>query len=146
MRLTVTLSGVDTVSLRTKALIAAARRGLSDGLSEGAQVLVTEAQAIVPVDTGHLRDSIHAELVEATDTRISVVVTPAFDEPNKWGFEPAYARRIEYGFVGQDSLGRNYHQAAQPYMRPAWDAKVDEVRQTVKDHVLEELDAEMSRR
>ncbi len=146
MRLTVQLAGVNTVDLRTKALIAAARRGMSDGISEGAQLLVTEAQSIVPVDTGHLRDSIHAELVEATDTKISVVVTPAYDEPNRWGFEPAYARRIEYGFMQADSLGRNYHQPAQPYMRPAWDAKQDEVRQTIKDHVIEELDTEMSRR
>lgn len=136
MRLTVQLVGVDTVSLRTKALIAAARRGMSDGISEGAQLLVTEAQSIVPVDTGALRDSIHAELVTATDTKIEVAVMP--DTP--------YAARIEFGFVGRDSLGRMYHNVAQPYMRPAFDNKQDEVRQTIKDHVIEELDTEMSRR
>jgi len=35
------------------------------------------------------------------------------------------ARRLEYGFVGTDSLGRNYNQAPRPHMRPA----VTEVRE-----------------
>ena len=30
-----------------------------------------------------------------------------------------YARRLELGFVGQDSLGRTYNQAPRPYLRPA---------------------------
>jgi hypothetical protein len=30
----------------------------------------------------------------------------------------AYARRDELGFVGLDSLGRNYHEEARPYLRP----------------------------
>ena len=37
------------------------------------------------------------------------------------GTKVDYARRIEFGFVGPDSLGRNYNQAAQPYLRPALD-------------------------
>jgi len=31
----------------------------------------------------------------------------------------AYARRLELGFVGTDSLGRNYDQAPRPFLRPA---------------------------
>ena len=30
-----------------------------------------------------------------------------------------YARRLELGFVGTDSLGRHYAQAPRPYLRPA---------------------------
>jgi hypothetical protein len=30
-----------------------------------------------------------------------------------------YARRLELGFAGRDSLGRNYNQAPRPYLRPA---------------------------
>ena len=30
-----------------------------------------------------------------------------------------YARRLELGFVGVDSLGRKYDQAPRPYLRPA---------------------------
>lgn len=29
------------------------------------------------------------------------------------------ARRLEFGFVGTDSLGRNYHQPAYPHVEPA---------------------------
>ncbi|MHB8483864.1 MAG: HK97-gp10 family putative phage morphogenesis protein [Nitrospiria bacterium] len=32
-----------------------------------------------------------------------------------------YAKRIEFGFIGKDSLGRMYHQAPRPFIRPAWD-------------------------
>jgi phage gpG-like protein len=31
----------------------------------------------------------------------------------------AYSARLEFGFIGTDSLGRHYHQAARPYMTPA---------------------------
>lgn len=40
-----------------------------------------------------------------------------------WGFvvgnNTARAKRLEYGFVGKDSLGREYHQPPYPSMRPA---------------------------
>ena len=146
MRLMVQMKGVDSLSLVTKRLIEASRQGLNHGVSEAAQLFVDEAKALVPVDTGHLQDSIHAELLEQTDTRTVVAVTPAYEESNPYGFEPAYARRIEYGFMGTDSLGRSYHQAAQPYMRPAFDNKQDEARQAIKDGIVQELDAAMVRR
>lgn len=30
-----------------------------------------------------------------------------------------YSDRLEYGFIGVDSLGRHYHQSPQPHFRPA---------------------------
>ena len=141
MRLIVQLKGVDALSLRTKALISAAQRGMKFGVAEAGQILEDEAKTQVPVETGHLRDSIHQELLESTDTRQVVAVTPAYEEPNPWGFEPAYARRVEYGFAGTDSLGRHYHQAPEPYMRPAWDMKQDEARKAITEGIYQELDA-----
>lgn len=35
------------------------------------------------------------------------------------GSAVVYARRLELGFAGRDSLGRNYNQAPRPYLRPA---------------------------
>jgi hypothetical protein len=35
------------------------------------------------------------------------------------GTNKPQARRLEYGFVGADSLGRHYNQAPQPHVRPA---------------------------
>jgi hypothetical protein len=57
------------------------------------------------------------------------------------GTNVEYARRIEYGFQGADSLGRNYSQAAQPYLRPA----VDEDGRTAQREAVEAL-AELMRK
>ena len=103
-------------------------------------MVVEESKAIVPVDTGNLRDHIHQEpLIDQPEKQIQQVA-PMFEADNKWGFDPAYARRIEYGFVGQDSLGRTYNQAAQPYMRPAFDSKQAEATKTIKESVYDALD------
>lgn len=65
------------------------------------------AQVLVPVDTGALKNSLQAEV----DDQEGVVYT-----------NQVYAARIEFGFVGADSLGRVYNQAPQPYMTPAVEA------------------------
>jgi hypothetical protein len=141
MKLITQLKGVDTVSLKTRAMIAAAALGAKFGVSEGAQILVDEARALVPRDTGLLENyGIHSELLESTDTRFVVAVAPAWSADNIYGFEPAYARRIEYGFIGYDSLGRYYHNAAQPFMRPAWDGRHQEVYETIRDSIYQELE------
>lgn len=134
MRLTVQLQNLDALSLKVRYLRDAARVGLRLGVSEAAGLFEAEAKDIVPVDTGTLRDSIHTETLidEAEKQQLSV-------EPNT-----PYAHRIEFGFVGVDSLGRHYHQAAQPYMRPAFDMKQDEASQTIKDSVFEQLDSAMA--
>ena len=56
------------------------------------------------VKSGRLRSSITHE-VEGTIGRV--------------GSNVSYARRIELGFVGIDSLGRKYNQQPYPYLRPA---------------------------
>ena len=47
------------------------------------------------------------------------------------GTDVQYARRIEYGFEGEDSRGRTYHQPAQPYLRPAIDENQEAVSREV---------------
>lgn len=140
MNLTVRMAGLDAVSLKVKYAIAAAQRGLKLSVPEAAQLIVDEAKTIVPVDTGNLRDHIHQEpLIDEPERQIAQVA-PMVEADNKWGFDPAYARRIEYGFVGTDSLGLTYNQAAQPYMRPAFDAKAAEATLTIKEGIYSELD------
>ena len=41
------------------------------------------------------------------------------------GTDVPYAARLEYGYVGPDSLGRTFHQPARPYLRPAFDNNKD---------------------
>jgi len=48
-----------------------------------------------------------------------------------------YARRIEHGFVGKDSLGRSYNQAPKPYLHPAFFAMENELPETLEKVVYE---------
>ena len=80
-----------------------------------------------PYKTGTYRRSFHMETVEKTPERCTVQV----------GTDSPYGKRLEYGFVGADKLGRVYNQAARPHIRPALDenrgAAVDEFRAAIGD-------------
>jgi HK97 gp10 family phage protein len=104
----------------------AAIDGNKAGVAAGAEIFESHAKENAPVLTGRLRDGIHTETVLDTDTQQQLMVTPVVAADNPYGFDPPYARRIELGFIGVDSLGRHYHQAPQPYMRPAFDENKDE--------------------
>jgi len=67
--------------------------------------------------TGRLRSSITHE-VEGTTGRV--------------GTNVEYARRVELGFVGADSLGRVYNQSPRPYLRPALHKNEKAIRQMFK--------------
>jgi HK97 gp10 family phage protein len=137
---------MSSVGLQAKVsfLKTGAQSGLKSGVSEAGMIFEEEAKALVPVLTGRLRDNIHTETVTDTDEQQVLMVTPIIEASNKYGFDPAYARRIEFGFIGTDSLGRHYHQAAQPYMRPAFDGKKDEAKDAITNGIYEGLDAAMS--
>jgi len=112
-----------SATVNTQAVMNALSRALKPAVLEAADLFQQAAKSYVPVDTGALQESIHIEEIADGPFYYEVSVHPAEPATNKWGFDPAYARRIEYGFVGMDSLGRNYNQAAQPYMRPAYDSE-----------------------
>lgn len=50
-----------------------------------------------------------------------------------------YGARLEYGFVGQDSLGRTIDQLPRPFARPALQEKIPEIRQGIIDEINREL-------
>ena len=132
------------LSLDVAYLTKAGQSGLKLSTSEAAALFVDEAKALVPVDTGNLQNHIHAEEVENTGSRYLMNVQPFNEAANDYGFDPAYARRIEFGFMGVDRLGRQFHQAAQPYMRPAWDMHQAEAAEIIREGVYDALDAAMS--
>lgn len=71
------------------------------------------------VDTGRLRSSITHEVRVEGDGVIGLV-----------GTNVEYARRLEFGFVGTDKLGRNINQPARPFLRPAvFNNKAEIIRQ-----------------
>lgn len=122
-----------TAHIDTQSFMRSMQRSAKATVLEAGAILEAEMKVLVPVDTGKLRDSIHIEERADGPFHFEVSVHPAELAGNKWGLDPAYARRIEYGFVGADSLGRMYHQAAQPYVRPAIDGKKNEVQKILKD-------------
>jgi HK97 gp10 family phage protein len=92
------------------------------------QVRITEPEGgRTPYKTGTYRRSFHMETVEKSSERCRVEV----------GTDAPQAKRLEFGFVGADKLGRVYNQAARPHIRPALDenrgAAVDEFRAAIGD-------------
>ena len=94
---------------------------LVDSVEEGCEAVVAEAQTIVPVDTGALKESIHTASVELVGSTVQGHVVA--DEP--------YAAYVEYGTgqrgaaspgAGPGPYSPSWPgQMAQPYMRPALD-------------------------
>lgn len=79
---------------------------------------------LMPADTGNMGWSLHVQenyvapvdnvLKEYADNSAQYAVTIAnveFGDTLGFGFQAIYAPRQEFGFVGQDSLGRNYNQS-----------------------------------
>lgn len=95
---------------------------LAHAASAGIKPIENSAINTAPLLTGTLRRSIHTEIVAQTDTYAEAAT----------GTDVEYAARIEFGFNGADSLGREYHQAAQPYMRPAYETmRADALEETI---------------
>jgi len=88
----------------------------------GALIVVNSAKEKAHYKTGNLKRSIHEEPGERTKTTAIVKV----------GTDVEYARREEFGFIGKDSLGRVYHYAGKPYLRPAIDENKGAVTQEVQ--------------
>lgn len=98
--------------------------------AEAGMMPIQNAAAIkAPYKTGTLRRSIHTELI----------VQRALYAEAAAGTDVEYAARIEFGFNDTDALGRTYHQAAQPYLRPAYEenraAALEAVIDTLRDIV-----------
>lgn len=55
-----------------------------------------------------------------------------------------YARRVEYGFEGTDSLGRTYHQAPKPYMSRGAKAARPKVERAMRQELMRPLQVEQS--
>jgi HK97 gp10 family phage protein len=85
-----------------------------------------------PDNTGNLARSIHIGGVQGlesptTGTDIGGAEIRQDRVTLYVGTNAEYARRVELGFSGVDSLGRVYTQPAYPFLRPAFDTQKDEV-------------------
>ena len=135
-KLTVSITGKDSLQNGLKGMREVMATILEDAAWAGSLEVMNAAQEKAPVKTGTLRRSIHPEVVEKTDKRVTVRVGP--DVP--------YGARIEFGFVGTDSLGRKYNQGPRPYMRPAFEETKGQVIQTMKETLTETVVNEINSR
>lgn len=94
-------------------------------VTEGCGAVVTEAQAIAPVDTGELKESIHTASVQPVGTKVSGTVVASAEHAAFIEFgtglrgEGTYPGDLPAGWV-YDHNGRGWQgHPAQPYMRPA---------------------------
>ncbi len=87
------------------------------GLRLGGMVIVNEAKELVPVLSGNLKRSLHAEAVEVKPDLLTV----------RMGTNLDYAEKIEFG---------GSRKAPQGYMRPALDTKSEEAINEIKESLM----------
>ncbi len=125
-----TITGADQVNRR---LAAVASRldglGLLPELRAAGLVAQNDDKRRAAYRTGTLRRSIHMK-----DSGSHAVAV---------GTDVPYAKRIEFGFAGTDSLGSRYHQPAQPYLRPALDENKAEMQREFADALHDVIKAAM---
>lgn len=123
-----TITGDKALMAQFDALSEAVRgRAMLRAVIAGGLLVANDAKARAAYKTGNLRRSIHVggEGVQAASTGSDIggqEVGADFAEV-KVGTNVEYARRIELGFAGADSLGRIYDQPARPYLRPALESQ-----------------------
>lgn len=98
----------------------------------------------VPFLTGNLARSLLASAAgmppisddEYSDSNVgAVTATLEYGQAVWLGYQAAYARRRNYGFVGQDSLGRSYDESGDHFVEGAienWQAIVDQAVKEIK--------------
>lgn len=120
-------------------------RSLEPAWQAGAELIVTTAERLAPKASGELADNIGQETQKRTRRAISVAVGP--DD------EIFYALFLEFGVsshevVRQQAQGLEVAQgefrassehpgvAAKPFLRPAFDEKLDAVVETIADELF----------
>lgn len=101
---------------------------LAGAVRSGALLVQNDAKRMAPYRTGTLRRSIHTEVESGAGQATAEI-----------GTDVPYGARVEFGFEGKDSLGREYHQPAQPYLRPALDENMDAAAQEIGDALRKAL-------
>lgn len=140
------VNGMDAVLSRLDQVQEGLRGELVEkALLAGALLIANDAKQRAPYITGNLRRSIHvggfgSEGGLEGDTTGTDIGGRGRNSVQV-GTNVVYARRIEYGFSGEDKLGRRYNQSAQPFLRPAADAQRDAAIREVGEALTELIGA-----
>jgi phage gpG-like protein len=100
------------------------QRTATDSISIGQPVRRTKRGYLVGLNPSAEGEPPHVLYSRLYDSIVSEVKREAHRIVAKIGTNVKYAHRLEMGFVGQDSLGRNVHQGPRPFLRPALDKEL----------------------
>jgi len=135
--------------LETEARLLAVWRGSIEMLAD--EMTTTRSNGgKLPHVTGNLMRSLLASTVAMPDTGEaddaysgsdvgSVTAGLGIEETIWLGYQAIYARRVNYGFVGPDSLGRVYNQAGAHFLEAAvdaWPTIVELVAEDIRNKVM----------
>jgi HK97 gp10 family phage protein len=121
VKVTATVQGLDQFLAQLEGLSSVAQSDIiRTAVMDGAYITEREAKRIVPVDTGNLKNSIRSEIDEVTHSFVSAVT----------GTNVEYAPYVELG---------TSRQSAKPYLRPAQDTQVDQIKRAIETGVLREI-------
>lgn len=102
------------------------KEALTDVMRSSIEDAVSLASSMVPVDTSHLKSTIASDLNGPGEFEIDSVSPVALSiermvpgDTLHVAWTAAYAQRINSGFVGADSLGRNYEQSGVHFVERA---------------------------
>lgn len=101
----------------------------------------TTGGGVMPHDTGNMGRSLHVQEnyiapVDVVENEYSdrsgeyevTIMNVDYGDTLGFGFQAVYAPRQEYGFVGEDSLGRNYNQSGAYFVARAVEMWLDLVK------------------
>lgn len=97
-------------------------------LDDVADAALNRAQQLVPYDTGELHDAIAKAVITDFKKREVKAYVGIRDE----GDVLDRAFRIEFGYKGTDSLGRDYDEPGMPFLRPATGAAAGELARVLR--------------
>lgn len=92
-------------------------------LAYGADIVVADAKSRCLVKTGELRDSIQAE---EKDKGASYIISANAFKTDRYGRKYYYGQSVEF----DPAINK-------PFMYPAWDAHINEIRENVKKAINE---------
>ena len=122
---------MDRAKLEINGVVVATLEGATNGVVKGGLLLEAEVKRISPIDIGTYRTSIRCDDPVVTENNVEVAI----------GSSMPYGPRLEYGYVGPDVLGREFHQRAQPHWRPVFDLNRQRVHDIVAEEVRKDLEA-----
>lgn len=149
--ITVKMTGVEEIMSSIQKLAIASPQAVKAGTLRVAMKIERQAKAMCAVDTGRLRASISTNWTGSGKSRGDVEPKAQPEDgtgqPQEKsdtftavvGTNVKYGPRIEFGFVGTDSLGRKYNQAERPYLYPAYFSYEGEVKSEISAELGKEL-------